>query len=204
MDVAADASALGKHERVIASHRAKANLPVRPCRQPQHRRTRDIEPVRLVERRPDREIEHRLRFLPEAVVRRGYAKAVVARRQVRIGRLPPSACVRPVAIEAIELVTEPQLGRRGEADGCVGDLDHGVRRCGGWQPSGIQWASVGQHVLDSDRGSRPFPAPSRRGSITNTPLVVANHNVPPSPRTLDGRLREPSAAGRPSDRSYSA
>src|SRR5215468_560610 len=81
------------------------------------------EPGGLVVGRVDRKIEGCAGFVPHAAVVQGdYAEAVIARRKIRIKRLPPIPGLDPVAIVAFELVFELILLRHDKTKGGVVDL----------------------------------------------------------------------------------
>jgi hypothetical protein len=78
----------------------------------------------LIEGRLNRERERVAHLVPIAVaVAGGDAERVRPRRQVRVRRLTPFACVLPVGVEVLEAIAELGLTDGGEAQDRVVDLD---------------------------------------------------------------------------------
>src|SRR5215469_6216967 len=104
------------------------------AKQPQFQRQQDqsaecqrhqqIEPYRLVEVRPQLELESRALFVPDAVVVGGlHAKRVAAGRNVRVVGSAARAGFPPVVVEAFEYVALADLLRRNEAQARVFELE---------------------------------------------------------------------------------
>ena len=95
--------------------------------QQHHKRahTQCAEPIRLPVRRSDGKIQERTGLIPHpAVIASHHAEAVLAGSRTGIERLPPSVGVLPIAIPALQLVTEVNLVRRDQAERCV--INHQV------------------------------------------------------------------------------
>ncbi len=91
-----------------------------------HERAQGIEPLRLIERRSDREIRRRARVVPYAVVvGRNDSECIPTRTQVGVERFATVADVLPVTVGAPELVAEVHALGDGQATGRVVDLQAG-------------------------------------------------------------------------------
>jgi len=96
----------------------------RPKQQGKCRKAGQAEPIRLVPRRRDAEVQRCAFFVPKAVVITGnHAKFVLSRSKVRVKGLAASSRLLPVDIMGFELIAKAHLLGDGETQAGVVDFE---------------------------------------------------------------------------------